>query len=183
MGYTSISSPHNAVCDSKPVQRGYGKCSVLHNCYIRSNFWSQYKIVVAIQAVVTQIIFDHALRIRLNSASQKESDSIEEGTLNSRSIEEGSETTVVAEETASGHGEGVSESSDSRGTGGTETPRSTGASSDNVKKEDAEQKTGEDKDKDQDPNMVGRINNLITTDVSDLESGQTLFMCSQFVLL
>lgn len=138
--------------------------------------------MVAIQAVVTQIIFDHALRIRLNSDAQKEPESIKEGALNSRSVAEGSETTLVAEETASGHGEEVSESSDLRGTGGTETPPSTGASSDGVKKEDAEQKTGEDEDKDKDANMVGRINNLITTDVSDLESGQTLFMCSQFIL-
>lgn len=135
--------------------------------------------MVAIQAVVTQIIFDHALRIKLKSDAQNEPERTKDvDTPDIRSIVGGSETTVAAEETESGYREEAPESSDSRGDGGTETPRSAGASSASVK-EDTKQKSGKDKDKD--ANMIGRINNLITTDLTSLESGQSLFLVGEFV--
>ena len=148
----------------------------------------QTRISVRIQAIITELVFEHALRIRMRAETS-------ESQQGGRS---GQTTAMTTPDTASqveadNEGEGGDRSTQGNDTGANVTPRSaasisstTVASSSPKGKgkapsEDEARKPESSKaleDGEKGKNLVGRINNLVTSDVANLEPiGMFLTFC------
>ena len=140
----------------------------------------QTRVSVRIQAIITELVFEHALRIRMKAETSDAAGASKSG----------DNTAVATPDTASQIGEdGEAESSEGSQTdGGAPAQSATSSSStdvasvsasatakgkgkapaEDVPKKPAEQeKPAEDKKKGK--NLVGRINNLVSSDLSSLE--------------
>ncbi|PIL29356.1 ATP-binding cassette transporter [Ganoderma sinense ZZ0214-1] len=134
--------------------------------------FKQTRVSVRIQAIVTELVFEHALRIRMKAETADASKS--------------SNTAVVTPDTASqagetGEGEGSEDSQSSTDAPAHSAISSLGTTiaSSSVKgkgraaPEDSSRKTAEGtnsvEDKKDSKNLVGRINNLVTSDLNSLE--------------
>ncbi|EJF59658.1 P-loop containing nucleoside triphosphate hydrolase protein [Dichomitus squalens LYAD-421 SS1] len=145
-----------------------------------SDQWFMFKhtrLSVRIQAVITELVFEHALRIRMKAETSEVTDASKSGEI----------TAVATPDTASqvgveGEGEGSAEGSDA----GASVPAHSATSSsstavapasikgkgkapseDTAKKVAEPSKPAEGGKKGK--NLVGRINNLVTSDLSNLE--------------
>ena len=142
---------------------------------------AQTRVSVRIQAIITELVFEHALRIRMKAETGDVADASKSG----------ENTAVATPDTASQLGEDSEEGSSAsdQAEGGAPTHSATSSSStdvasvsassatakgkgkappEDVPKKTAEQeKPGENKKKGK--NLVGRINNLVSSDLSSLE--------------
>ncbi|CAL1706378.1 unnamed protein product [Somion occarium] len=125
-------------------------------------------VFVQCQAILTQLIFDHALRIRVKAEVSKPSPTASNDT-----------TAVSTPDTASvAEGEGPSTFSESSAAS---TASCTASSSTKGKN------TGPEADKAKEPigvekhNLTGRLNNLVTSDVDSLVNGQQWMMIAFFL--
>ncbi|PIL29334.1 ATP-binding cassette transporter [Ganoderma sinense ZZ0214-1] len=135
------------------------------------------RISVRIQAIVTELVFEHALRIRMKAETNDSVDASESG-------ENTAQVTPDAASQAGETGEGEStegsqagatpsddsvpgSSSDTATVASTGKGKGKGPADDAAKKTASTAKPAEDKKKGK--NLVGRINNLVTSDLSNLE--------------
>ncbi len=115
------------------------------------------------QGIVTQVVFDHALRIRLK-AEGSESDDKDLTTTYSPDlgfVVDEEETSTLAEDQRSS--EGQDKSTDGR-------EANSRASSASVASES------------RDSNMIGKINNLVTTDLNAIEGGRGLLLVGELFI-
>ncbi len=126
-------------------------------------------MITQIQGIVTQVILDHALRIRLKADVPESSDkkvAAAVSTPDTVSIADEGETSTLAEDQRSSNSEDHSATAASGSAGAR--PKDSSSIKD-VGTKPREKKEG---------NMIGKINNLVTTDLSTLEFGQSfLFLC------
>ena len=132
------------------------------------------------QAIITQLVFDHALRIRVKSETESAPASratTVAPTPDNASTAEGSEA-VSREGTDETLIPGDDEA-DTRSVAGSTTSGSTakgkspaGKSTDSASSKKEEKKSDDAKN----TNLVGKINNLVTSDLSSLQNGFGLFL-------
>ena len=141
----------------------------------------QTRMLVQAQSMITQLVFDHALRIRVKaevgSSSSSSATSSAVTTPDSASVaerSEGAESSADEAETA------VSEAT---GTSTTKAPKSKSAQSvserEVPKDADAASKDEKKDDKKAD-NLVGKLNNLVTTDLNNLTEGRDFLFVGAF---
>ena len=126
-------------------------------------------MLVRCEAIITQLVFDHSLRIRMK-AETTESPSPSRATTAAQTPDNASiaEPEPEHEEGASG-----SQSSEDGTTG-----RASTLSGATVKGKEPAKKGEEDKEKEKKPesagsgNLIGKINNLVTTDLANIIDGR-----------
>ena len=123
--------------------------------------------MVQVQAIITQLVFDHALKIRVktevasstpasSAVTTPDTASLAESVEGGSASETETETqTAVSESTTPKHKRTSSESGESSTTKASE------------KAPDADAKSG---------NLVGKLNNLVTSDWTIISNGSDLFM-------
>ena len=155
-------SPLSLAVDSLThVSVVHGRCGAHHGISDRILLKSpdlQSRLIAQMQAVVTQVIFDHALRMRVKPAFADHADT--------KSVSRG-----VSEGAAPSQSDSAEDSEDNGVTG-----------TDGGRTESAED-TGQDKPTASGDNMLGKINNLVTTDVNTFELANGLLLaCMRFML-
>ncbi|PSS37122.1 hypothetical protein PHLCEN_2v995 [Hermanssonia centrifuga] len=124
-------------------------------------------MITRIQGIVTQVILDHALRIRLKAdvpESSDKKDATAASTPDTISIVDEGETSTLAEDQRSSDGDDRSTTAASGSAGA---PTKDSGSIKDVGTKPSEKKEG---------NMIGKINNLVTTDLSTFEGGQNFLL-------
>ncbi len=129
-------------------------------------------MITRIQGIVTQVILDHALRIRLKAdvpESRDKKDATAASTPDTISIVDEGETSTLAEDHRSSDGD---DRSTTAASGSASAPTKDSGSIKDVGTKPSEKKEG---------NMIGKINNLVTTDLSTFEGGQNfLLLCKPY---
>ncbi|CCM03907.1 uncharacterized protein FIBRA_06058 [Fibroporia radiculosa] len=148
--------------------------------------WFAYiwtRTLVRMEAILTQLVFDHALRMRVKADAASDSETKEKE----------QPQVGVSPDAASGSGSGSSEQDDAASTttltadidaGSTQGKQKAKAPSEDGNAASAQgppakgkkdDKSDEGKEEDMGKNAVGKVNNLITTDVGALMMGQGVF--------
>ncbi|KAH8086658.1 multidrug resistance-associated ABC transporter [Cristinia sonorae] len=147
--------------------------SVLHD-------WFNYRatrIHVQAQGIITQLIFDHALRMRVKSEASKS----ETSTLPSRSHTPAPDTPDGASIVESGDDAAANteESQDNEDSASVATSITKVQAPKNKSAADiptTQQRTEEEDDKKTSKDLVGRLNNLVTSDLATLQGGQAFML-------
>ncbi|KAI0076666.1 multidrug resistance-associated ABC transporter [Panus rudis PR-1116 ss-1] len=138
------------------------------------------KILVQAQGFLTQLIFDHALRIRVKAeTAEPESEAsapvvVPEAPVAPVEAHVEEETLIEAEQEPSETTARAPSGDDGASTSGT--VASASSKSKPTSKQEKDEKTPE-----KSKNLTGKINNLVTSDVDDLQAGQTLMNLVFFV--
>ncbi|GJE85927.1 multidrug resistance-associated ABC transporter [Phanerochaete sordida] len=126
------------------------------------------RILVQVQAIITQLVFDHALRIRVKAETT--------GSTPVSSAAVTPDTASIAE-SAPGDGDGASEADTTTAVSEGTAPKHKRSASD---ADSTATKVPEKDEKDKDTkggNLVGKLNNLVTTDLNNVVDGRDfLFM-------
>ena len=120
-------------------------------------------------ALMTQLIFDHALRIRVKAETTK-------GNTDPQATGTGSTTAVATPDNASA-------AEPEEDTASTPTPENETSTQGTKKPEEGKDKApveGEKKD-DKKSNLAGKLNNLITSDLDGLQGGQMFMMLRELL--
>jgi hypothetical protein len=127
--------------------------------------------LVRAQAIITQLVFEHSLRIRMKAETSGTPPPSTAPTPDTASLVDASESTEVAEEDAG------SQASPSTAD---ETLRASSASTSSKGKQKAasEPEKPEKEDK-KDSNLVGKINNLVATDLENIIDGRDFLILSK----
>lgn len=125
------------------------------------NAMPQLRTIVRAQGVLTQLIFDHALRIRVQGDVKEDS--------------------LTQESPASEH-PSPEGSSNARGGSSSDVDEETVASSTSfdAKADDQSSETPKQESKPNTANLAGRLNNLVTSDMSNVHGGQGFMLLSMF---
>ncbi|TFK34746.1 multidrug resistance-associated ABC transporter [Crucibulum laeve] len=127
------------------------------------------RTLVRTEGLLTQLVFEHSLRIRLKAETSK-----------AKASEDGEATVVATPDTASVNGQG---SSTNTTLNGGSSPTSTIKGKDKAKP-DTKKDDGPDKKKRAgEDNMTGKINNLITTDLSNIVESRDFLIAILYVPL
>jgi hypothetical protein len=118
--------------------------------------FQQFRVLARVQGLLTQLIFEHSLRIRATSQTAEGDTSTQPNTPDTASLADSS--TIAAEQD-----ENATEG-DNQNTSTPSAPAPGGKTHSN------------DKDVKKETNISGKINNLITADVSALEAGQVFLL-------
>lgn len=129
---------------------------------LTSSNYRQTTILVQTQAIITQLVFDHSLRIRVKSEAE-ESSQPDSASVSPPSTGDATLVGDSGSEDATTDNAAQSTTKDLSAKGKSKSP-------DFVKS-----KTSPDPSK---KNMVGKINNLVTSDLSTLQPGQAFMMMS-----
>jgi hypothetical protein len=140
-------------------------------------FTAQMWIVVKSEAIITQLVFEHSLRIRVKAELEKSDDKEQVNTIEvpiPDSPVEATETIAVAEgsESASVF-RSATESTIVHSSSSSASESGSDSAKKGKKRDDGDSLKGKgDKEKEQDKaetgNLVGRINNLVTTDLGNI---------------
>jgi len=138
-------------------------------------------MMVRTEGIITQLVFEHALRIRMKAETASNQQSPPPSTPGSetRSFAEGITDNESEAESMAASGEGTLRES---GASSTTTATSVAKGKHKAKAStDSETPPKPDKDKDKDTkkdNLIGKINNLVTTDLNNLVDGRDfLILC------
>jgi hypothetical protein len=155
---------------------------VIHNAeFLMRRPWAKVRTVVRTTGIVTQLVFEHALRIRVKAKTSSfpggSPISTPEGLSEATTPDSGSvvEINIVPEGAVGRSPETPSEQSTSTATGPNgkrkeEVPGSSDGGKNNVGEEGASS------------NLVGKMNNLVSTDLENLVSGRDiLLLCLSFL--
>ena len=124
---------------------------------------SQGRLLTQVQGILTQVIFDHALRIRVKTSAGDGSVQDTADISDSQSTIQGNESVTAVDETEP-HQELQSE-----------TDRAS-----TVSAQSSESKKGANPAADsKENNLVGKLNNLVTTDINALEGGTTFILVGE----
>ncbi|EIN07962.1 P-loop containing nucleoside triphosphate hydrolase protein [Punctularia strigosozonata HHB-11173 SS5] len=131
------------------------------------------KMLRRAEAIVTQLAFRHALRIRMKGKEERKKEGTGERTTEVQA-EERSASPTATSSTVDGGSETYTDASEERSasptsSSATVTP-SEGGVPDNAKAK--QDKKDEDNEKQNEKQMIGRINNIITTDVSAMQQAR-----------
>ncbi|KAI0672538.1 P-loop containing nucleoside triphosphate hydrolase protein, partial [Trametes maxima] len=132
-----------------------------------SDQWFMYqhtRVTIRIQAVITELVFEHALRIRMKAETSDVVDDAE-----SASPDDESETTGLGEGSTTAGGSATTQdddaqsvSVDNKGKAKAASARATPVAKEPEARSVPDKKGGG-------PNLIGRINNLVTTDLRNLD--------------
>lgn len=128
-------------------------------------------MLVDAQAILTQLLYDHALRIRMKAETN-------ESQPNSRSS-----TAAVTPDTASV----VEDEEEDRPSGSVDGASTTAVGTDSAKGKqkaapESDNKTDTDASKDsKTSNLMGKLNNMVTSDLENIGQGRDLFIPSMFL--
>ncbi|KAK7694257.1 hypothetical protein QCA50_001437 [Cerrena zonata] len=129
--------------------------------------WFWLAILVKAQSLTTQLIFDHALRMRVHVESKEHTEADTRATVDPQ-VSEQEQSEVGSETGESSSSTAVPEQDHSPTTSGSATPKN--------KKESATSDTKPDTN-----NIAGRLNNLISGDMSSLQGGQAFVFITFYV--
>ena len=127
---------------------------------------------VRTEGLLTQLVFEHSLRIRLKAEASNEK--IEEDDLTVIGTQD---SVSVTEGTSVNSGEGASQSSQPTPISGDSSSDSQSASN-GKDKEDLSTLKSNTRDKEKAQNLVGKINNLVTTDLGNITDGRDFLIIS-----
>ncbi|KAJ3557433.1 hypothetical protein NM688_g1472 [Phlebia brevispora] len=151
--------------------------AVLGNAYT----WLALRILARVQAIVTQVIFDHALRIRLKADTEQAAKSISTvNTPDNRSVVESDVSGRADDDGENRLDEGPSTSTGTQGAEPSQTKSNKAQSPRPIEQKgiaDASASRGKDS------NLIGKINNLITTDLNTFEGAQQFMLVLFFTPL
>ena len=129
---------------------------------------------VRTEGLLTQLVFEHSLRIRLKAEASNET--IEEDDLTVIGTQD---SVSVTEGTSVNSGEGASQSSQPTPISASEDSSGDSQSASNGKdKEDLSTLKSNTRDKEKAQNLIGKINNLVTTDLGNVTDGKDFLMIS-----
>ena len=132
-------------------------------------------MLVRTEGIITQLVFEHALRIRMKAETDKSPVKLEEASRDS-TVAGGTPDSVSVEGSSSG---------DSRSGSGDETARSSAISVKSQGKQQAKAESDEDDKFNKDgtvkaDNLVGKINNLASVDLNNTADGCDFLLLSTF---
>lgn len=123
------------------------------------------------EGIITQLVFEHALRIRMKAElpdGKRSGESTPSSTPDSASV--AGSSTAAADESTDGSGDETLQAS-------TETASTSSTKKDKRKSQDVkEEMDNSSKQHSSADNLVGKINNLVTTDLSNLTDGRDFIM-------
>ncbi|KAF7792454.1 hypothetical protein EIP86_003491 [Pleurotus ostreatoroseus] len=125
--------------------------------------WLVGRLLTQVQGILTQVIFDHALRIRVKTSAGDGSVQDTADISDSQSTIQGNESVTAVDETEP-HQELQSE-----------TDRASTVSAQSSGSKKAANPAADSKEN----NLVGKLNNLVTTDINALEGGTTFILVGE----
>ena len=128
--------------------------------------------LVRAEALITELVFEHSLRIRLVSETSKESK--EENTQDSPTVVGTPETASVADSSENGSEDSNTEAAST--TASSSKGKAKQASASPPPKAPPAKKPSDNK---KDSNLIGKINNLVTTDLGNITDARDFLMLSQ----
>ena len=134
-------------------------------------------MLVRTEGIITQLVFEHALRIRMKAETDKSPVKLEEASRDS-TVAGGTPDSASVEGSSSG---------DSRSGSGDETARSSAISIKSQGKQQAKAESDEDDKFNKDgtvkaDNLVGKINNLVSVDLGNITEGRDFLILSSSFL-
>ncbi|KAL4069345.1 P-loop containing nucleoside triphosphate hydrolase protein [Scleroderma citrinum] len=128
------------------------------------------RTIVRTECIITQLIFEHALRIRMKAELPDTDESLPQSKATSPDGTSIAESSTIVESSREGTPDAVSTTASSFAMG---KPKDKGKQGDN-----ADRKSRSSAD-----NLVGKINNLVTTDLSNLVEGRDFLLIFPYVPL
>ncbi|KAG1908484.1 uncharacterized protein F5891DRAFT_993333 [Suillus fuscotomentosus] len=136
------------------------------------------RVLVQTEGIITQLVFEHALRIRMKAElpdGKKSGESTPSSTPDSASV--AGSSTAAADESTDCSGDETLQAS-------TETASTSSTKKDKRKSQDIkEEMDNSSKQHSSADNLVGKINNLVTTDLSNLTDGRDFIMVALYMPL
>lgn len=153
----------------------------LHSCF-RLTLFSKTATLVRTEGIITQLVFEHALRIRVKAQTDSElSSSVPSTAVPTPDTASIAESTVSEDQTVSSTVIGAESS-----TAGSETVRASNSSVSSKGK--GKKQTGKDLKTPEAPvsrsstdNLVGKLNNLVTSDLSNIVEGRDFMLLCKFL--
>ena len=154
-------------------------------CMLRRNL-PQTHSLVRVQGIVTSLVFDHALRIRLKAETEKDAASATADTASiagsgqTKGADSPDSTTIADDEEvddASTTGPSRSATTDTVATAST---TATAVAPQPAKSTDSNEKEAEDKTKSKGNDLIGKINNLVTSDLENITDGRDILFLGEF---